>query len=129
MTIEIPKNIEEYLNLVNKSAIDISINRTDGINGYGRTLIKVVELKLRERKCWNCGVSDIFSTQQEWDESPCIRHRYNEEYTTVFAWREHRIPERGKSLEECFDDWLNLQSTDGKFTFKYYDEPSKEGEF
>ena len=111
--IHIPKNIFDFVHDRYGAAIVISINSVDAINGYGQVLIHGIEVKMLHRRCYRCGYDDILyqgpqTRGERWNK--CARHRYSpQEYTNIFAWIEHRVPEKSKSAEECFEEWKKIQ--------------------
>ena len=125
MTIEIPKNIESFLTRQKGTNIQVNINFVDAINGYGGVIKKSVSLMMLEKRCIRCGYSTIFADKDD-DLRRCTRHTYDTKYVSVFDWIEHRRPEEGKSLEECFDEWEKKQSTWDGYIYGAYIEPTKD---
>ena len=116
---KIPKKLADYFD-DRYSYIKISVFNSDAINGYGQLFHANIDIYLAEDYCEKCKFSSLFSTQKDFDESPCKRHRWLRRMGKVFEWNSD-FP---KSLEEAFEMWLKLQSKNpatyvaGKFNSK-----------
>ena len=100
----IPKKFADYFD-DRYSVVKISIINSDAINGYGQIFHVCVDVYLTEDYCEKCKFSSLFSTQKDFDESPCRKHRWLRRLGKVFSWSSD-FP---KTLEEAFDMWLGLQ--------------------
>ena len=95
---EIPQNINDYL-ATNVCNLQININRTDAINGYGSIDHVSVCIYQYYEKCIRCGYHSIWH-KELWDQ--CKRHTYEKGYGCVFMWK----TTDEISLSESFDKWL-----------------------
>ena len=117
MTFEIPDRIIDYVESKCGCNLQINYNVTDGVNGYGQIVHYSVHISILTRTCNRCGYDPLWNPRG-W-ESKCFHHSYNHErYDDVFVWS----GACGKTLERCFDDWVNMQSMNT-------DEPMRMGVF
>ena len=72
---KIPKKLADYFD-DRYSYIKISVFNSDAINGYGQLFHANIDIYLAEDYCEKCKFSSLFSTQKDFDESPCKRHRW-----------------------------------------------------
>lgn len=103
--ITIPDNIRDYLDDHYGVALDISIDSTDALNGYGEIHHEVVKICELTRTCRNCGYDPLWHPDDS--KSKCKRHSYgSERYDVVFVWSPYHC---NLSLEDAFDIWLEAQ--------------------
>ena len=107
--IRIPENIVNYLDRHNGVVLTISINATDGINGYGHLMQVGYELKKLTRTCHRCGYDPVWRPDL-WENHGGGRHTYGSwRYDMVFCYIDNN---QELSLEQAFDQWLEKQPTE-----------------
>ena len=101
----LPENVFEYLKR-NISNVQINVNSTDALNGYGIKLGVEVVVSRYYEKCnkHGCEFHSLFNPVFE-HKNYDHRHKYTRGYADVFRW----VPESGKTLEEAFGLFLEAQ--------------------
>lgn len=109
----LPQNMIDYFHSYNAN-LQININHTDALNGYGSFLHSNIVLMRLGRKCDRplCDYHSLFCPNED-DTSKhfCGHHRYVPIYEVVFSYEVGSE----KTLEEAFQEFLDMQGR------KYYD--------
>lgn len=98
-----PDSITEYMKR-HHAVINISVESSACLNGYGQRADTMLELKLPYRKCQRCGYHSLWNPND--DNSHCVRHTYTKGFDTVFAYDPDKC---NLSLEQAFCEWLSKQ--------------------
>ena len=104
--ISLPDNIISFLKR-HIGNVQININSTDALNGYGIKLNICVIVSMYFEKCRRegCEYHSLFNPAYE-NKNINHRHAYSAGYENVFFWK----TENEKNLEESFDLFLETQA-------------------
>lgn len=111
----LPENLLAFLkdHIAN---LQININHTDGLNGYGSFFHWDIRVMMYYEECgrWNCNYHSLFyPNPKAKDENDfCHHHSLKQGYTEVFSYKSDWVQKpKEPTLEEAFQKFLDQQGT------------------
>lgn len=107
---DLPENIQRFV-CGHNANVQVNINATDCINGYGTRITVYVVVSMYAEKCTRCDYHSLFNYDPKNDchkKRYGSRHNYERKYEDVFTW----LSDAGVSLEKAFDLYLEKNSNE-----------------